>query len=81
MYTQSNPSRFQVPKKPNVIDDNLVDKQGYIYDLNMSFWDIFQLIQRAQVDANNGHDYLHLWELNVAWEIVPQTYHFHKLVN
>jgi hypothetical protein len=49
--------------------------------LALSFPDLFQLIQRAQVDANNGHDYFHLWELNLAREIVPQTYHFPKLVN
>jgi len=64
-----------------VSDDHLEDREKEIFDPALSFPNLNQLIQRTQANAYNGWNYLNLWESNLVRSIVPQTYHFKKLVN
>lgn len=66
MATVTNPTESQSYKNLSATDEPLIDRDGDIFDLTLSLPDLCPIVHSAWTNANNDHDYLHLWESNLA---------------
>jgi hypothetical protein len=67
-------------KRPlSIEEEDLVDKDQYIFDLVLSF-NLFEIHQLAMQNFRDLVNYYHAWESELAKFIVPQTYYFLEFV-